>query len=174
VSRTRLVALDDVPALTELVRANRDFLAPWEPDRSEEHFTAAGQRAAIAKALERYREGSVLPHVILGDSGQIAGRITLTGIVRGPLQSGDLGYWLSAAENGRGLVTAAVREMLGIAFGQLGLHRVQAGTMLANERSQRVLERAGFVRYGVAPSYLKIAGRWEDHILYQILSPDPA
>jgi ribosomal-protein-alanine N-acetyltransferase len=94
--------------------------------------------------------------------------------VRGPLQSGDLGYWLSEADNGRGLVTAAVREMLGIAFGQLGLHRVQAGTMTANERSQRVLERAGFVRYGVAPRYLKIAGRWEDHILYQILSPDPA
>jgi ribosomal-protein-alanine N-acetyltransferase len=46
--------------------------------------------------------------------------------------------------------------------------------MTANERSQRVLERAGFVRYGVAPRYLKIAGRREDHILYQILSPDPA
>jgi [ribosomal protein S5]-alanine N-acetyltransferase len=71
-------------------------------------------------------------------------------------------------------VTAAVREMLHIAFGELGLHRVQAGTMLRNERSQRVLERAGFARYGVAPAYLKIAGRWEDHILYQILNPDQA
>jgi [ribosomal protein S5]-alanine N-acetyltransferase len=90
VSCTRLVSFDDVPALTELLRANREFLAPWDPARNEDYFTVAGQRAAVATALGRYREGTVLPHVILGQSGQVAGRITLNGIVRGPLQSGDL------------------------------------------------------------------------------------
>jgi len=30
-----------------------------------------------------------------------------------------------------------------------------------------VLARNGFVRIGVAPSYLKIAGRWQDHVLFQ-------
>jgi ribosomal-protein-alanine N-acetyltransferase len=39
--------------------------------------------------------------------------------------------------------------------------------------SQRVLERNGFVRYGLAPAYLEIAGRWQDHVMYQALAPDP-
>ena len=59
-----------------------------------------------------------------------------------------------------------------MAFGDLRLHRVEAGTLLHNAGSQRVLERNGFVRYGVAPAYLNIAGSWQDHALYQVLNPD--
>ena len=49
-----------------------------------------------------------------------------------------------------------------VAFGELGLHRLQAETLLDNVASQKVLERNGFVRIGMAPTYLKIAGRWQD------------
>jgi len=47
---------------------------------------------------------------------------------------------------------------------------VGAGTLVHNVRSQKVLLRNGFVRFGLAPSYLKIAGKWQDHILFQVLS----
>jgi ribosomal-protein-alanine N-acetyltransferase len=50
----------------------------------------------------------------------------------------------------------------------------EAATLLDNVRSQRVLERSGFVRFGVAPAYLKIAGRWQDHAMYQIVNSDSA
>ena len=165
---SRLVTLQDVPVLAELHRVNREFLAPFEPVRPDEYFTVAGQRAVVEGALARYEQGSVLPHVILDGSGQVVGRITLSEIVRGPFLSCSLGYWVSAAENGRGLATAAVRDIIGIAFPELGLHRIQAGTLLDNTGSQRVLERNGFVRIGVAPSYLKIACRWQDHVLFQL------
>lgn len=167
---SRLVTLQDVPVLAELHRVNRDFLAPFEPVRPDDYATVAGQRAVIEGALARYDQGSVLPHVILDASGQVVGRITLSEIVRGPFLSCSLGYWVSAAANGRGLATAAVRDMIGIAFTELGLHRIQAGTLLDNARSQRVLERNGFVRFGVAPQYLHIAGRWQDHALYQLIA----
>jgi [ribosomal protein S5]-alanine N-acetyltransferase len=169
---SRLVTLQDVPVLAELHRVNREFLAPFEPVRPDDYFTLAGQRAVIEGALAKYEQGSVLPHVILGGSGQVVGRISLNEIVRGPLQSCSLGYWVSAAENGRGLATAAVRGIIGTAFSELGLHRIQAGTLLHNTGSQRVLERNGFVRFGVAPRYLKIAGRWQDHILFQLIAAD--
>jgi ribosomal-protein-alanine N-acetyltransferase len=174
VSVTRLVTPGDAPALAELVRVNRDFLAPWEPVRSEDYFTVGGQRAIIGDALARYKQGSALPHVILDRTGRVVGRITLNGIVRGPFQSCSMGYWLSASDNGRGLATAAVREIIGVAFGELGLHRIQAETLLNNIRSQRVLERGGFVRIGMAPAYLNIAGTWQDHILYQVVNTTPA
>jgi [ribosomal protein S5]-alanine N-acetyltransferase len=156
--------------VAELHRVNREFLAPFEPVRPDDYFTVAGQRAVIEGALARYELGSVLPNVIFDGSGQVAGRITLSEIVRGPVQSCSLGYWVGAAENGRGLATAAVRDIIGTAFSQLGLHRIQAGTLLHNIGSQRVLERNGFVRIGVAPSYLKIAGRWQDHVLFQLVA----
>ena len=168
---TRLITLEDAPVLAELLRANRDFLAPWEPIRGEDYPTVDGQRTDIGAALERHEQGTALPHVIVEDSGRVVGRITLQGIVRGPFQSCSVGYWLSAADNGRGLATAAVRDIMRVAFDELGLHRIEAGTLLHNIRSQRVLERNGFVRFGVAPTYLKIAGDWQDHALYQVLSP---
>ncbi|WP_370257709.1 GNAT family N-acetyltransferase [Cryobacterium sp. Hh38] len=85
---------------------------------------------------------------------------------------GLLGYWVAEENNGRGYATDAVRAMTTRAFEELGLHRVQAETLIPNVRSQRVLQRVGFVRYGLAPAYLKIAGRWQDHLMYQLLA-DP-
>jgi ribosomal-protein-alanine N-acetyltransferase len=170
VTVTRLISPADATELADLAIANRDFLQPWEPVRSESYFTAEGQLASLEDALGRHAQGSCLPHVIV-DSGRIAGRITLNGIVRGPFLSCSVGYWVSQSANGRGLATAALREMLGIAFTRLGLHRVQAETLLTNAGSQRVLERNGFEPIGLAPAYLRIAGRWQDHILFQLLNP---
>jgi ribosomal-protein-alanine N-acetyltransferase len=173
VSASRLVTLDDVPVLAELLRVNRDFLAPWDPIRGDDYFTVDGQLAVIRTAAEGHAQGSTLPHVILDDTGRVVGRITLNGIVRGPFQSCSLGYWVGAADNGRGLATAAVRDIVQVAFDNLGLHRVEAATLLHNVRSQRVLERNGFVHFGVAPAYLNIAGAWQDHAIYQVVRPFP-
>jgi len=171
VSATRLFTLDDAAVLADLLRENRAFLAPWEPIRAEDYFTVDGQRAVVRDALEMHEQGLVVPHVILDETGRAVGRITLTGIVRGAFQSCSLGYWVSADSNGRGLATAAVRRMKQVAFEELGLHRIEAGILQHNKGSQRVLERNGFVRFGVAPAYLNIAGAWQDHAIYQVLNP---
>jgi len=169
-STARLITLDDAPVLAELLRVNREFLAPWEPIRHDDYFTVDGQRAVIETALGQYKQGVKFPHVVLDDSGRVVGRITLSEIVRGPFQSCSLGYWVSATDNGRGLATAAVRDIIRVAFHELRLHRIQAGALLHNIRSQRVLERNGFIRFGVAPSYVNIAGRWQHHALYQAVT----
>lgn len=170
---TRLASVDDGPALAAQIRANREFLKPWEPVRPEEYFTDDGQRGVLEGMLRNWAEGRTLPHLILAD-GRVVGRIALTNIARGPFQSGQLGYWVAAEVNGRGVATAAVADIVRIAFGKLGLHRLEAGTLVHNTGSQRVLERNGFQRYGLAPRYLKIAGDWRDHVLYQLLADSPA
>jgi [ribosomal protein S5]-alanine N-acetyltransferase len=171
---TRLITIEDAPILAELLTANRDFLAPWEPIRREDYFTTEAQRAVVRSALDRHEQGSLLPHVILDESARVVGRITLNEIVRGPFESCRLGYWVSEAAGGRGLATTAVRHIKRVAFEDEGLHRIEAATLLHNVRSQRVLERNGFVRFGVAPAYLNIAGRWQDHAIYQIVATAPA
>src|SRR5215472_661505 len=162
-SATRLVALDDAPALAELARANREFLEPWDVVHDEDYFTPAGQRARIGDALTRHAQGTMLPHVILAESDRVVGRVNLNDIVRGAFCSCHLGYWLNQADNGRGLATAAVREIVDVGFTELRLHRIQAGTLPHNIASQRVLEHNGFTRIGLARSYLCIAGEWQDH-----------
>lgn len=166
---TRLISLDDAVELGELLRVNRAFLAPWEPVRDDAYFTVEGQRGVIRAALEQHAQATALPHVIV-DEGRLVGRVTLSGIARGPFQSCNLGYWISAADNGRGLATAAVGAIVRVAFEQLGLHRIEAGVLPRNIGSQKVLERNGFTRFGVAERYLCIAGEWQDHAMYQLLA----
>jgi ribosomal-protein-alanine N-acetyltransferase len=169
---TRLLRVDDARELAEVLVAERAFMAPWEPVRDDAFFTDAGQEARLRLALAEHEQGRTLPLAILDDRGALAGNVTLSGITRGAFLSADLGYWVRQSANGRGLATAAVREVLEVAFRGLGLHRVQAGTLPHNARSQQVLAKNGFVRYGLAPRYLCIAGRWQDHVLYQRLSDD--
>ncbi|PPF33648.1 GNAT family N-acetyltransferase [Rathayibacter sp. AY1A3] len=164
----RLVSRDDGPALAAAYRRNRRHLAPWEPTRSTRFFEAGGQTDAVADALAAHRAGSVLP-LVLDSGGVIVGRLTLANIVRGAFDSGELGYWLDSGLEGRGVMTRAVGAVLRTAREDLGLHRVQAGTLLHNVGSQTVLQRNGFERIGVARRYLRIAGEWQDHVLFQAL-----
>lgn len=169
---TRLISPDDAREFSELLRANREFLAPWNPIMPEAVYAEAGQRGSIARLLEEHAAGSLVPHVIL-DGERIVGRVTLSHIYRLAFQSCILGYWVAEAENGRSHATNAVSEMCRLAFSELGLHRVEAGTLRHNAASQAVLRRNGFVQFGVAPTYLKIAGTWQDHVLFQKINPDP-
>lgn len=172
-SVTRPLTLDDVHALTALYVANRQFLAPWQPLRPDSYFTEQGQREAVLALLEQEAGGSALPLVITDAHGSLVGTLTLASIIRGAFQSCSVGYWLAEDAQGRGLATAALREAVDLAFGELLLHRVQAETLTHNRRSQQVLERVGFERYGEAPSYMHIAGEWRDNVLYQLLTPTP-
>ncbi len=168
---TRDLVREDVEALTALYVENRQYLAPWQPLRPDAYFTRAGQTAAVDAALADRASGTAVSLVVLGTLGEVVGTVTLSSIIRGAFQSCSVGYWLAERARGQGLATAAVREAADLAFGDLRLHRIQAETLRHNRRSQRVLERLGFEQYGTARSYLRIAGRWQDHVLYQLLAP---
>ena len=167
----RLLREEDAEPLARLLTANRDFLAPWEPVRDDGYFTAEGQRRVLEDALLLYSGGVLLPCAILAD-GDLVGRMNVANIVRGALESGDVGYWVAESAGGRGVASAALAGVLRIAFSTLGLHRVGASTLLNNVRSQRVLEKNGFERIGLAPSFLRINGRWSDSLLFQRLNDD--
>jgi ribosomal-protein-alanine N-acetyltransferase len=168
----RLVRESDADAVAGMLARGWPELASWEPAREPAYLTEAGQRAALRAALELHERGQALPALVLADDVP-AGRITLSTIVRGPFRSADLGYWVDVAQHRRGVATAAVAAVLRLAFDDLGLHRVAAATLLHNAGSRRVLARNGFTEIGVAPRYLQIAGRWQDHLLHQRLAADP-
>lgn len=165
----RLVTEQDTAEVTALVTANLEFLAPWDPHRAPDFATEMVQGQLITDALRRHDRDQMVPLVILLDD-RIVGRITVNDVIRGAFHSAHLGYWVSQRHNGRGIATAAVAATAELAFGEYGLHRLQAATLRHNHGSQRVLSRNGFTQIGMAPRYLRIAGEWQDHLLFQRLA----
>jgi RimJ/RimL family protein N-acetyltransferase len=120
--------------------------APAEPSIEE--------AAAWLDARERRRElGEALFLVVadLADDGAL-GCVWLwnVDVFNG---RGEVGYWLLGRARGRGAATRAVRLLVSYAFGVVGLERLDLFTLLENAASERVAERAGFVREGVLRSY---------------------
>jgi ribosomal-protein-alanine N-acetyltransferase len=100
----------------------------------------------------------------------LVGGATLSNIRRGVAQMASLGYWAGGTFTSRGYVTAAVRAIVRYAFEDLDLHRVEAACQPDNTASRRVLEKAGFTQEGAAKAYLKINGKWRDHLLFGIVN----
>lgn len=165
----RPVCATDAPALLDLQLRNRSFLAPFDPARPETFYTLQGQRESALIAEADHEAGRTYAFVMLeARSGELAGRIALSNVVRGAWQNATLGYFVDEARNGRGYASEAVRLVLGFAFRTADLHRVQAAVMPRNAASARVLEKTGFRKEGFSPRYLEIAGTWEDHEVFGV------
>lgn len=167
----RVLDPGDAEPLAALWERHREHLDPWSPVREERFYTVEGQLEVVDRRLLAVAEGRAGAWVVVDDD-EVVGEINLSDVVHGAFRNGHVGYWLAADAVGKGLATRAVREVQQHAFEVLRLHRLQAGTLVHNTRSQAVLERTGFTRFGLAPQYLQIAGRWQDHVLYQCLSPE--
>jgi ribosomal-protein-alanine N-acetyltransferase len=161
----RAATAADAGELAALYAAQRVFLRPFEPDRGDAFYTPGGQRARLADFERRRTADAAYPFVIV-DDGVAAGMAVLSNVVRGSFQSANLGYWVAQERNGRGVATAAIALVLHEAFGSLRLHRIEAGTLVDNTGSQRVLLKNRFRPIGLAHAYLRIAGTWRDHVLF--------
>lgn len=168
----RLLRRNDGPSLARAYRENREHLAPWEPLRSEQFYTAEWHTENLRQALSSSTAHLHVRLVIEDADGCLRGRVNLNNIVHGAFCSADLGYWVDRSRVSRGLATRAVAVALEHARAEVGLHRVQAATLTHNTASQRVLAANGFTRIGAAARYLRIAGEWQDHLLFQRLLED--
>lgn len=159
----------------ELRALSRAHLTPWEPTWSPDDLSRAMYRRRLRAYAKDIHNDVSYPYFIFDNAtGSLIGGVTLSNVRRGSAQTASLGYWMGAPYAGRGYMREAVGMLLPMAFNALRLHRIEAATMLNNFASMRVLESVGFGREGMARGYLKINGRWEDHVLYARLADGPA
>jgi [ribosomal protein S5]-alanine N-acetyltransferase len=163
----------DAEAYTKLQLRNREFFKKYVTTRSEEFYTLEYQRQFIKNTItgrekdERYVFGIFETH-----TNEVMGNVALTEVLRGPLQSCYIGYSLDLGCNGRGYMSEAVKLAVAYGFDKLQLHRIEAGVMPHNLGSIRVLEKAGFVKEGIARKNVNINGNWEDHQVLAIIEED--
>jgi len=162
----------DADEMLELRMRNREFFTPFEPSVTADHYTHRAQLEAIVRGNRAWDEDHEYTFGVAVADGSLVGRVRLSVVVRGPWQNANLGYYVDGAHNRRGICTEAVGLVVAFAFDRLGLHRVQAAVMPRNAGSIRVLEKNRFRREGMAPSYLRINGAWEDHLIFARTAED--
>jgi ribosomal-protein-alanine N-acetyltransferase len=170
--RLRPLAATDAEALLAAHVLNRDHLRLSGPRQPDTFYTLVGQRARLDTQLRQQEEKRLAGWVLDAGDGRIVGTVTVTNIVLGPMRSGNLGYWVDRELTGQGLASAAVSAVCAAADEQLGLHRLEAGVLPANQASARVLARCGFELIGLASKLLYLDGEWRDHVLYQRILND--
>lgn len=144
---------DEFVALTQ---ASREFLHPWiDPPATHERYDS------YLRSRQTPTDDGVLICELA--SGRIAGAININCIVRGFFQSAYLGYWIGAPFANRGYMTEAMKLLVTHAFGEMGLHRLEANIQPENLHSIALVRKLGFKREGFSPKYLRVLGEWRDH-----------
>jgi ribosomal-protein-alanine N-acetyltransferase len=163
---------------------SRAFLVPWEPTWPLDGLTYDYFCRNLRRHWNEWREGSAFSFLLcatddlpdqtggLVAAGAVLGGLALTEVQRGIAQKGTLGYWIGESYADQGFMTEAVQLVVHFAFHDLGLNRLEAACLPHNEPSKRLLTKIGFTMEGRARRYLRINGRWEDHLLWGKTSED--
>ena len=158
---------------SELRADSRAFLQPFEPLWPDDELS----RAAYRRRLRRYqqdakdRAGYAFFLFRHGDE-RLLGGMTLSNIRYGVTQSAALGYWMGAGHIKKGYMREAVRGLFPFVYRALALNRLEAACLPQNAASISLLKALNFEKEGLARSYLKINGRWQDHLLFARLASD--
>ncbi len=170
--QVRLIKSSDTSMIADYFMRNRNYLAPWEPKRSNCFFTADGWKQRLLQLVEMQKHNVAFYFVIVDTlEKKIIGTISYSNIINFPVYSTNLGYSLDENYQGNGIMRQAVKQTMDWMFSAQHMHRVMAGYMPRNKKSSNVLKALDFTIEGEAKDYLYINDKWEDHILAAKINP---
>lgn len=136
---------DHAPAILDFEITNRAYFAASVTDRGDEFFEQFAERHNALLADQQ--AGRRACYVLVADDGSVLGRFNLLLVGNG---IAELGYRVAQEAAGRGVATAAVRELCRLAKSQHGITTLKAAAAKENPASQRVLLNTGFTPAGPA------------------------
>ncbi|HHD2753124.1 TPA: GNAT family N-acetyltransferase [Clostridium perfringens] len=150
---------------------NEEHLRQYEPTRDSSFYTYEGQKEILTESFRQFIDGTSIDLGIFKDD-KLIGKIKLSNIVYGILRSAFVGYSIDKEYQGHGYMKEVLSEVCSYAFEEMGLHRLEASTLLENSRSQSVLNACGFNELGINKKYLYINGEWRDHKIFYKVNED--
>lgn len=163
----------DAEMIASYFNANRAHLRPWEPKREEAFFDVNGWAQKLIKLHELHKMQLGYYLLIIDKiNDEMLGTISFSNMSRFPFHACNLGYSLAEHAQGQGIMGRSLRMACNYMFNVQNMHRIMAGYMPSNKRSEAVLMKMGFEKEGHAKNYLLINGKWEDHNLTALINPD--
>ncbi len=147
------------PAVLAFEVANRAYFAASVSDRGDAFFDRFAD--VFSAWLAEQEAGTCAFYLLIDEDGSVLGRFNLYRLGAG---TAEVGYRVAQHATGRGVATAAVRELCRLAAARHGLRSLRAAAAHSNAASRRVLTKAGFVLVGPAdPADLrgKQGGRYQ-------------
>ncbi len=170
--RLRAPRRTDVGALHEGIMETLPELVKWLPWAHDGHRRIDTRRYLRGARAALGRRGAyefIIEDVHKGDLLGITSLHRIDWIRR----SAGVGYWIRRSSWGKGIATEAVGALVERSFHVYHLHRLEAHVALENHASQRVVDKLGFEREGIAREVEFVNGRYLDHIQYSLLRPKP-
>ncbi|MBR6222745.1 MAG: GNAT family N-acetyltransferase [Lachnospiraceae bacterium] len=166
-----IMRVEDIPMAEDILDfyiRNKDHLAPYEPDKIDSFYTVRYHQTALQLEMKKTLEGSEIRYYLYEKKNPdfIIGVVNLYRIVRGSFDSATIAYKLDQKHTGKGYAFEAVMRLMQLAYEDLHLHRVECRVVTYNDRSIRLLEKAGFSREGLERQTVRIGGKWEDTYRY--------
>lgn len=124
-------------------KENRAYFAASVSDRGDDYFAEFQQR--FHGLLAEQEAGECHFHVVVGDNGEVLGRVNLIDVADG---AAELGFRVAKKAAGQGLATAAVHLVCTTAARDYGLRTLRASAAADNAGSRAVLTRVGFIPTG--------------------------
>jgi RimJ/RimL family protein N-acetyltransferase len=163
--RLRRYRDDDVDALYAL-QSDLRVMRYWSYPAWTERRQAEDRLALIYRQMRE--EDLYIWAIADRDSDRMIGNTALFALNR-EQKHAEIGYSLMPDCQGRGLAQEAVRLVLGFAFDELGLERIEADIDPRNAPSCRLVERLGFVREGLLRERWRVNGEICDAAFYGLL-----
>lgn len=164
---------DDAEALHAAVQESLEQVTPWLTNLSAD-LTVADIRRFAAHTLTEWDEGTAYHHVIAAAAdGRVLGGIGLTQINRLHM-FGNIYYWVRTSAAGRGVASAAVRQLAQFAFTTLGVKRLEIVMAVGNEASRKAAAKAGATYEGRLRNRLQMHNVWHDAYMYSLVPADVA
>ncbi len=127
-------------------------------------YTEADGRAFITQALLTNPANRLAIEI----EGEAAGAIGLHPQGDIYCKNAELGYWLAEPYWGKGIMTAAVAQMVAYGFENFDIDRIFARPFGINGGSQRVLEKAGFKLEATFEKTIFKNGVYQDELVYAV------
>ncbi len=128
---------------------NEEHLRQYEPTRDSGFYTYEGQKEILTESFRQFIDGTSIDLGIFKDE-KLIGKIKLSNIVYGILRNAFVGYSIDKEHQGKGYMKEALNTVCSYAFEEMGLHRLEASTLMDNSRSQGVLKACGFNELGIS------------------------
>lgn len=165
----KILTPEDSDAMLNYYVRNKNHLKAYEPSRDEIFYTIKTQKNILMESYKQFLNGLSINCGIFNEEGLI-GKIQLSNIVMGVFRNCFVGYSMDIDHQGKGYMKEALNLMIDYAFNDMGLHRLEASTLVDNIKSQRVLAACGFQNIGVSEKYLFINGAWRDHKIFYLIN----